>query len=186
MHGTCTCLRRRRGRTLETDATAFLIQRCLKAMPRLLSCPVLILRTAIRHCGLTLSITFAVWPRDGRLVSGGDAGLRVWDLTSGTSRLLRTCRKTAPDAFLLLASPDSRLVLRLDPADQTGLASSDNRRPENSPAEESLHQARSGPDPSAPKDRHHEIDSVSNPYPPVAGGRNTERTPLLMSASGAE
>ena len=69
-------------------------------------------------------IAVPVWLRDGRLVSDGDAGLRVWDLATGASRLLRPCRKSPPDAFSLLASPDSRLVLRLDPADQTGLASS--------------------------------------------------------------
>jgi len=69
-------------------------------------------------------VAIPVWLRDGRLVSDGDAGLQVWDLATGTSRLLRPCRKSPPDAFSVLASPDSRLVLRLDPADQTGLASS--------------------------------------------------------------
>jgi WD40 repeat protein len=69
-------------------------------------------------------VAIPVWLRDGRLVSDGDAGLRVWDLATGTSRLLRPCRKRPPDGFGLLASPNSRLVLRLDPADHTGLASS--------------------------------------------------------------
>jgi len=47
----------------------------------------------------------------------------VWDLTSGASRLLRPCR-TGPVLTLLLASPDSRIIVRLDPAYQTGTVSS--------------------------------------------------------------
>jgi len=46
--------------------------------------------------------------------------LRVWHLASGTSRLLRPCSKNPPNGFSLLASPDSRMVLRLDPANQQG------------------------------------------------------------------
>jgi WD40 repeat protein len=64
-----------------------------------------------------------VWLRDGRLVSDGDAGLRVWDIPAGTSRLLRPCRKFMVD-LLMLASPDSRVILRLDPAQTTGAVSS--------------------------------------------------------------
>jgi WD40 repeat protein len=68
-------------------------------------------------------IVSPVWLRDGRLVSDGDAGLRVWDLATGTSQLLRACKKTLT-TISLLASPDSRLVLRLDAAVQTGYDSS--------------------------------------------------------------
>jgi len=64
-----------------------------------------------------------VWLRDGHLVSEGNAGLRLWDLATGTSRLLRPCRK-GPVFTLLLANPDSRTILRLDPAVQTGTVSS--------------------------------------------------------------
>ena len=35
-----------------------------------------------------------VWLRDGRLVSDGDAGLRVWNLEAGTNERLRPCRTT--------------------------------------------------------------------------------------------
>ena len=63
------------------------------------------------------------WLRDGRLVSDGDAGLRVWDLATGTSQLLRACKKTLT-TISLLVSPDSHLVLRLDAAVQTGYDSS--------------------------------------------------------------
>ena len=35
-----------------------------------------------------------VWLRDGRLVSDGDAGLRVWNLEAGTNEQLRPCRTT--------------------------------------------------------------------------------------------
>jgi WD40 repeat protein len=58
-----------------------------------------------------------VWLRNGELISDGDAGLRGWDPGSGTSRLLRPCKKSNPESvFRLLATPDSRMVLRLDPA----------------------------------------------------------------------
>ncbi|PWB75214.1 MAG: hypothetical protein C3F15_06440, partial [Holophagae bacterium] len=67
----------------------------------------------------------AVWLRDGRLVSDGDAGLRIWDLATGSSRLLRPCRKLQPSTGLvLLATPDSGTVLRLDMAIQVGETSS--------------------------------------------------------------
>ena len=56
-----------------------------------------------------------VWLRDGRLVSDGDGGLRIWDLTSGTSRLLRPCGEIQPrDALWLRATPDSRNILSLE------------------------------------------------------------------------
>ena len=54
-----------------------------------------------------------VWLNDGRLVSDGEAGLRVWDLATGTSRQLRPCTKTSAPMFLL-ATPDSRTVVRVD------------------------------------------------------------------------
>ncbi len=66
-----------------------------------------------------------VWLPDGRLLSDGDVGLREWDLSTGTSRLLRPCKKIGgEEAPRLLESPDSRLVLRLDAAAQTGSKSS--------------------------------------------------------------
>jgi WD40 repeat protein len=58
-----------------------------------------------------------VWLPDGRLASDGEAGLRLWDLAAGTSNQLRPCRKMATEGSWLLATPDSRAVLRLDPAD---------------------------------------------------------------------
>lgn len=68
---------------------------------------------------LAAGLGVPVWLRDGRLVSDGDAGLRVWDLATGTSRLLRPCTKTSIPEFLL-ATPDSRMIVRLSQADQTG------------------------------------------------------------------
>jgi len=66
-----------------------------------------------------------VWLRDGRLLSDGDGGLRLWDLASGTSQQLRACRKIQPSCFLyLLATPDSRTVVRLDGSVQVAEASS--------------------------------------------------------------
>jgi WD40 repeat protein len=65
-----------------------------------------------------------VWLPDGRLVSDGDAGLRLWDLATGTSRVLRPCRKTRDNGLSLLAAPDSRTILRLEPAATTGETSS--------------------------------------------------------------
>ena len=58
-----------------------------------------------------------VWLRDGRLVSDGDGGLRVWDLATGTSRLLRPCRKIPASNIGMLATPDSGTILRLDMAE---------------------------------------------------------------------
>ena len=68
--------------------------------------------------------TMPVWLRDGRLLSDGDGGLREWDLVTGKSRLLRPCRKFNPNGFGLFAGPDSRMVLRLDPAEMQGSVSS--------------------------------------------------------------
>jgi len=66
-----------------------------------------------------------LWLWDGRLVSDGDAGLRVWNLEAGTSEQLRPCRKIETGSFpLLRASPDARLILRLDPTYRIGLVSS--------------------------------------------------------------
>jgi WD40 repeat protein len=73
---------------------------------------------------LNEGVAIPVWLPDGSLLSDGDAGLRVWDLAAGTSRLLRPCRKSPQNFFYLLESPDSRMVLRLDAADQTGSISS--------------------------------------------------------------
>ncbi len=63
-----------------------------------------------------------IWLRDGTLLSDGAPGLLVWDLATGTSRLLRPCQGDTPDV-LLVSSPDSRSVLRLDPADVEGAVS---------------------------------------------------------------
>jgi WD40 repeat protein len=63
------------------------------------------------------------WLPDGRLVSDGDAGLRVWDVSRGTSRLLRPCKKMTIDALRFSASTNSR-VLRLDAADMPGVVPS--------------------------------------------------------------
>ena len=66
-----------------------------------------------------------VWLLDGRLLSDGDGGLRLWDLASGTSRQLRACREIQPSNGLdVLATPDSRTVLRLDMSVQVAEVSS--------------------------------------------------------------
>lgn len=59
-----------------------------------------------------------LWLPDGRLISDGDAGLRVWNLRSGASEQLRPSRKTSPQGGFswLLATPDSRMIVRLDAA----------------------------------------------------------------------
>jgi eukaryotic-like serine/threonine-protein kinase len=66
----------------------------------------------------------AAWLPDGRLVTDGDAGLRVWDLASGTSRLLRSAGRASTGMFVLLASEDGRSIVRLVGAMQTGDTSS--------------------------------------------------------------
>jgi WD40 repeat protein len=69
--------------------------------------------------GVLEGLAIPVWLPDGRLISDGDAGLRVWDLDTGTSRQLRPCRKMAEDGIGLGATPDSRTVIRLDAATAT-------------------------------------------------------------------
>jgi serine/threonine protein kinase/WD40 repeat protein len=64
-------------------------------------------------------IAVPVWLRDGRLVTDGDAGLQMWDLATGTSRLVRPCRKSG-GGFFLLGTPDSRAILRLNGAFRSG------------------------------------------------------------------
>jgi WD40 repeat protein len=58
-----------------------------------------------------------VWLPDGRLFTDGDAGLRLWDLAAGTSRLLRPCKTTPCGCVQLEATSDSRTIFRLDKAD---------------------------------------------------------------------
>jgi WD40 repeat protein len=53
------------------------------------------------------------WLPDGRLLTDGDGGLRVWDLDTGVSRQLRPCTR-AGQVDKLLATSDSRAVVRLD------------------------------------------------------------------------
>ncbi len=60
-----------------------------------------------------------VWLPDGRLVTDGDAGLRVWDLETGSSALVRPCKLMANEGIQLLAA-DVRTILRLDLANGTG------------------------------------------------------------------
>jgi WD40 repeat protein len=74
--------------------------------------------------GTVEGFAMPVWLRDGRLVSNGAAGLKVWDLVTGTSRLLRPCRKDQGIGGVMLASPDSRTILGLDAPFQTGSVSS--------------------------------------------------------------
>ncbi len=62
-----------------------------------------------------------VWRRDGRSITDGHAGLRVWDLAGGRNELLRPCRATI-DALTLRVTPDSRSVLRMGLAIGTSAA----------------------------------------------------------------
>ncbi len=64
-----------------------------------------------------------IWLADGRLVTDGDGGLRLWDLTTGTSLQLRPCRQEWQTSYMLLASRDPRTIVRLDGADQAGQTS---------------------------------------------------------------
>ena len=54
------------------------------------------------------------WLPDGRLGSEGETGLRLWDLATGSSRLLRPCNEAAlgaeGDLADYRATPDSRLL----------------------------------------------------------------------------
>ena len=54
-----------------------------------------------------------LWLPDGSLLSDGPAGMRLWDIAAGTSALLQPCDKASP-AFML-ATPDSRSIVRLGP-----------------------------------------------------------------------
>jgi WD40 repeat protein len=74
---------------------------------------------------LSVSSAAPVWLRDGGLVTDGAAGLRVWDVAAGTSRLLRPCRSLSEGRLLLLlATPDSHSVLRLEVPYRTAATSS--------------------------------------------------------------
>lgn len=66
------------------------------------------------------------WLPDGRLVTDGAAGLRLWDLANGTSRLLRPVRQpsTPSTGLLVVASPDARNILSLQWVGQEGTTSS--------------------------------------------------------------
>jgi WD40 repeat protein len=77
-----------------------------------------------KECGNMPGAAVPVWLRDGRLVTDGYSGLRVWDLATGRNELLRPCRPTSDVALVLLVTPDSRSVLRLDVALATSLVSS--------------------------------------------------------------
>jgi len=71
------------------------------------------------------ALAFSAWLPDGRLVTDGDAGLRVWDLADGTSRLLRPAGEAPPEGTLQLrVSADGRSIVRLAGAVKTGSTSS--------------------------------------------------------------
>jgi WD40 repeat protein len=72
---------------------------------------------------LQLGRASPVWLPDGRLLSDGVAGLRLWDLETGTSRLLQPCRRTEWH-IRLLATPDSRALVRLDLPSEMAMPSS--------------------------------------------------------------
>jgi WD40 repeat protein len=61
------------------------------------------------------------WLPDGRLVSDGDAGLLLWDLTAGTSRRLRPCQGTS---LLFVAAGDPAKILGIHHTTATGWDSS--------------------------------------------------------------
>jgi WD40 repeat protein len=65
-----------------------------------------------------------LWLPDGRFLSDGDAGLRIWNLEAGTSEQLRPCRKLKTHVPSLLATPDSHMVLSLARASTQGAESS--------------------------------------------------------------
>ena len=52
------------------------------------------------------------WLPDGRLVSEGALGLRLWDLGDGSSRSLRACRDMVFPPYMA-ATPDSNTILTL-------------------------------------------------------------------------
>jgi len=59
---------------------------------------------------------FTVWLPDGRLVTHGSTGLRVWDPATGTNRLVHRCRPGDEWVRALAATPDSKAVFSLAPA----------------------------------------------------------------------
>jgi WD40 repeat protein len=61
------------------------------------------------------------WLPDGRLMTDGDAGLRIWEVSAGASRLVQPCQAWGS---IPLISPDSRLVLRFTPPLDQGAPSS--------------------------------------------------------------
>jgi WD40 repeat protein len=66
-------------------------------------------------------IQFPLWLPDGRLVSEGALGLRLWDIDDGSSRQLRACRDMESEPPYLAATPDSGTVLALfDPRSAPG------------------------------------------------------------------
>ena len=58
---------------------------------------------------------FPVWLPDGRLVSDGATGLRVWDLTAGSSRQVRPCLPATENLqnLVIRLTPDSRAAVTL-------------------------------------------------------------------------
>ena len=66
-----------------------------------------------------------LWLPDGRLVSEGATGLRIWDLSDGSSRQLRPCRPEMEATYfaLLLATPDSSTLVSLFVPRQQGVSS---------------------------------------------------------------
>ena len=54
-----------------------------------------------------------LWLPDGRLVSNGATGFRLWDLETGENRLLHACRPGHEFVTKLVATPDSRTVFSL-------------------------------------------------------------------------
>jgi WD40 repeat protein len=64
-----------------------------------------------------------LWLPDGRLVSDGGFGLRLWDLETRSSRKLLDCREST-EPHRLEATPDSKTVLTLaEPTPRDGLES---------------------------------------------------------------
>jgi serine/threonine protein kinase/WD40 repeat protein len=62
-----------------------------------------------------------LWLPDGRLVTDGSAGLRIWDLATGSSDLVQPCKMWYG---WQLASRDSRVIVRLVRTDQEASGSS--------------------------------------------------------------
>jgi WD40 repeat protein len=81
-------------------------------------------RTWGRQASLLEGFAVPAWLPDGRLVTDGDAGLRVWDLASGTSRLLRPAAEEIKGSLVLRTSGDGRSIVRLRTAAKTGDISS--------------------------------------------------------------